>query len=213
MFIACAHKSNMEVSGGPYRLDLQDGDTVGYIDVGFICETDPGEITVTVNDFVLTGAADSDLTYYYNIDSIPQPLIAYGLQIETDIGTAEACCTLPGNFHITEPAGDVFIDTSLVIAWDQAAYADRYEIVTEMLYIDTVGNLIFKDTVISASTDHITLGQCWFGDVATEGDMTIMVFAVNGAGTVNDSVSNITGGTGAWSAMHGRHKTVNIHKR
>lgn len=202
MFLSCGcgNRTKLYVLGEVYYY-------VGYdlyqrISVIFSSDPIANHVVVSVNgkslEKSLIGSCPEYDYWFYSYDSLT-PDAEYKLEIQTDLGNADAVCTLPGGTNIINPPLDTTIVAGepLPINWSRSSNMDWYCAIVAF-YIDPIIVEPDKDTVIYTTDTAITIPSGW---VNSEGRVAISLFAGNGPSSQEGSGGNISGADGYWVGL------------
>lgn len=205
---SCAknEKVNLFIFGGVYRSvfgNYQSGET--YVEL--MCDPILKSITIKVNGEELPVYGDTGRSFYfyaYDDELIPSGGSEHKLEVETDVGNANATSKVPGDFTATIP-DSIAKNVDLSLSWTEATDAKWYMVFVEYdtgYYYD-----FYKDTVIYTTQKSLTITGSWFDK---DGWLFIYIVAGDGPKIEAGSQGNINGAKGFWLGINQRGDYVQV---
>jgi hypothetical protein len=201
--LGCGKKANLYIYGGPERYEYEDGDVYGGTYGYLLCDPILDTMSVKLNGKTIEVETDfgDDIEYWFEDTITPSPNNEYKLEVETNVGDANATCRVPGAFSITSP-GDSISTGSLTVSWSEATEADWYHVCLYLWWYDTTYH--YKDTSLYTTEKSVTISN-WLDH---NGYLDIDVYAGDGPKIEAGSKGNISGAKGFWIGTNGRNKDV-----
>ncbi len=216
LLMNCVKKEEITlyIDGGPVinRTHHFPIDTLGTYDSTLTLQifSDPiwNSITVKLNNEILSDPAIEGNSISFT-KSISTQDVEYALEIESDLGSANAVCSMPGSFKIPKPP-ELWITPGedCEVSWEQAANAQWYEI--DISCWDTLypHENTWDTTILLIDTSTIIIMG---SKINFYGTMSVLITAGNGASLLPGDEGNIEGnGKGYWVAESKTHRSIKI---